>query len=177
MNNLYAKSGYAVCKIIADSINNKKVSKHLTSHHVRHIILKGCTTDKFYPSEIIRTSADVDIFVDKRDFESAKEALQELGFYFEKTNDNEEFHFKKDPRYYIEVHTTLEGFSDRQKKILLKLSDNAVKVSGERYELTDSDAYIYSMFHLYKHFVFSGVGVRMFLDNYLIEKNGNIDFT
>ena len=246
MNNLYAKSGYAVCKIIADSINNRsknyiqcdskvdfseridfikkhnlvsiwssvirkkghnaqddyekygesiddcnhhifrqmkfdsmreKVSKHLSSHHVRHIILKGCTTDKFYPSDVIRTSADVDIFVDKRDFESAKEALQELGFYFEKTHDNEEFHFKKDPRYYIEVHTTLEGFSDRQKKILLKLSDNAVKVSGERFELTDSDAYIYSMFHLYKHFVFSGVGVRMFLDNYLIEKNGNIDLS
>lgn len=246
MNNSYVKNGYAVCKIIADGINNKsenyiqcdfeddffkridfikkhnlvsiwssvisrkghkaqadyekygesfddckhhifrqmkfdsmreKVSGHLSSHKIRHIILKGCTTDEFYPSDIIRTSADVDIFVDKKDLKSAKNALQELGFYFEKTHDNEEFHFKKEPRYYIEVHTTLEGFSDRQKKLLLKLSDNAVKVSGERYKLTDSDAYIYSMFHLYKHFVFSGVGVRMFLDNYLIEKNADIDFS
>ena len=247
MNNLYVKNGYAVCKIIADSINHKennnyitcdtkddfsaridfikkhnlisiwssvinrkscdahkdyekygesiddcshhifrqmkfdsmreKVSKHLSSHHIRHIILKGCTTDKYYPSDVIRTSTDVDIFLHKKDFENAKTALEELGFYFEKTHDNKEFHFRKEPRYYIEVHTTLEGFSDRQIKILLKLSDNANQVCGDRFELTDSDAYIYSMFHLYKHFVFSGVGVRMFLDNYLMEKNGNIDFS
>ena len=71
----------------------------------------------------------------------------------------------------------MEGFSDKQIEILLSLCDNAVKIRGERYELTDSDAYIYSMFHLYKHFVYSGVGVRMFLDNYLIEKNGDIYFS
>ena len=244
MNNIYVKNGYAVCKIIADSINSgtdnyikcdtkedfsaridfikehnlvsiwssvichsdceahtdyekygesiddyelhifrqmkfdsmrEKVSNHLSSNCVRHIILKGYTTDKFYPSNIIRTSADIDIFVDKNDYEKAKTALEEFGFYFEKTYDNKEFHFKKEPRYYIEVHTSMEGFSDKQREILLKLSDNATKIQGERYELCDHDAYIYSMFHLYKHFVYSGVGVRMFLDNYLIEKNGNID--
>ena len=155
----------------------EKVSKHFSHYGIRHIVLKGCSTEKFYPKNVIRTSADIDIFVDKTDYARVKTALEELGFYFEKTYDEKTFHFKKEPRYYIEIHTWMEGFSNKQQELLLSLCDNAVKIDGERYELTDSDAYVYSMFHLYKHFVYSGVGVRMFLDNYLIERNGNIDFS
>ncbi|MBQ8539793.1 MAG: nucleotidyltransferase family protein, partial [Ruminococcus sp.] len=122
-------------------------------------------------------SNDIDIYVDKLQIKDAITAMLSEGFTVKSEDNNKgEYGLKKEPRYYVELHTNFEGFSKKQKEILLNFADNANKVSGERYELTDSDNYIYTLFHLYKHFVNSGVGVRMFLDVYLIKKNAGIDF-
>lgn len=152
-----------------------KISEKLSEKNIRHIVLKGSEIQKFYPSNIVRKSSDIDIYIDKKDVAVVDGIMRELGFLSGETND-ENYQYLKQPRYNVEFHTTLEGYSDNQKKILLKLSENAVHVKGTRYVLSDSDAYIHALFHLFKHFVYSGVGVRMFLDLYLISKNACIDF-
>ena len=166
---------YAIFKQISYDLMSERISKRFTENKIKHIILKGSQLKKFYPKNVIRTSNDIDIYVDKCQVEKANEVMLSEGFSFESNHKNEEFAYKKEPRYYVELHTNLEGFSDKQKEILLSFTNNALKADGERYELTDSDCYIYTLFHLYKHFVNSGVGVRMFFDIYLIKKNGNID--
>lgn len=167
----------AIFKQINYDYMSDLISKRFSESNIKHIFLKGSQLQKFYPKNVIRTSNDIDIYVDKAQIKDAITAMLSEGFTV-KSEDNKkgEYGLKKEPRYYVELHTNLEGFSDKQKKILLKFTDNAQKVGNKQYELTDSDCYIYTLFHLYKHFVNSGVGVRMFLDVYLIKKNGNIDF-
>lgn len=168
---------HAIFKQISYDLLSEQLSKRFSENKIRHIFLKGSQLQKFYPKNVIRTSNDIDIYVSEVQFELAKKAMLAENFTIKSENKNKgEFGFSKEPRYYVELHTNLEGYSDKQKAILLKLADNAENIKGEQYALTDSDCYIYTLFHLYKHFVNSGVGVRMFLDVYLIKNNGNIDF-
>lgn len=173
-NFLSTKDG--IFKQMKYDILSDSISKKLSENKIKHIILKGSQIQKYYPKNTIRTSTDIDVYVDKSQLEIADSVMLSQGFSFESKHSDYEFGYKKEPRYYVELHTNLEGFSDKQKEILLGFTANANKVCGERYELTDSDCYIYTLFHLYKHFVRSGVGVRMFLDIYLIKKNADIDF-
>ena len=166
----------AVYKQLKYDLMSDSISDALSESDIRHIVLKGTEFKKYYPENMVRTSNDIDIYVDKQDLESAGKVLKDNGFVYDKTYNDTEFSYKKEPRYYIELHANLEGFSERQKEILTIFTDNALNVSKKRYSLSDNDFYIYSLFHLYKHFVLSGVGVRMFLDVYMIRKNTPLDF-
>lgn len=152
-----------------------KISEELSQKKIKHIILKGKEIQRFYPQNIIRNSTDIDIYVNKNDISSAVAVMERLGFSFGRRFKEDEYKFIKEPRYNVEIHISLEGFNNKQKKILLSLCENALPVDKFRYRLTDSDCYIYTLFHLYKHFINSGVGVRMFLDLYLIKKHAVID--
>lgn len=175
----YQKLSKAVNKAVFRQIKNDlmsdDISNKLSERGVRNLVLKGTQLSRFYPENIVRTSNDIDIHIDKKDLKIADKVLSDNGFVFDGTFDNKEFSYKKEPRYYLELHTTMEGFNKQQKKILKSLSDNAVNTNSKKYVLTDNDCYIYTLFHLYKHFVLSGVGVRMFLDIYLIQMNTKID--
>lgn len=159
------------CDMMSDNI-----SKSLSENSVRHIVLKGTEFKRFYPDNMVRTSSDIDVYVSPGDEKNADKVLGDMGFVFDGAYDNVEFSYKKEPRYYVELHTDMEGFSAKQKSILQALTDNASRVCCEKYSLNDNDFYIYSLFHLYKHFVSSGAGVKMFLDIYLIRKKGALDY-
>lgn len=152
-----------------------KLSGLLSENNVRHIVLKGASLSKFYPENIVRTSSDIDIHIKKEDKNTADRILRDIGFTCCGTHDGHQFAYKMDTQYYVELHTNLEGYNKLQRKVLLSLASNAEKTAGMCCELTINDGYIYSLFHLYKHFVTSGVGVRMFLDLYLIRKNAVLD--
>ena len=154
----------------------EKISAEFSKKKIRHMVLKGSELGRFYPDYILRTSSDIDFFVDKKNIKDACDILEKAEFTPGNINEKSEYQYFKQPRYNIELHTILEGFSKKQKRTLLSLADNANKVKDYRYRLTDSDCYIQTLFHLYKHFVLSGVGVRMFLDVYVLSKNAKIDF-
>lgn len=166
----------AVFKQLKYDLMSDNISNLLSTNKVKHLILKGTELKKYYPENIVRTSNDIDIYVRKNEIKNACRVLTEDGFVYENTGDGNNFIFKKEPRYYIELHTGLEGFNKYQESILTGLADKAINVSATRYALSDDDCYIYCLFHLYKHFVLSGAGVRMFLDTYLIRKNAALDF-
>lgn len=153
-----------------------KISNKFCEKQVPHIVLKGKEFQRFYPNSIVRNSSDIDFYIDEKYVETATNILTDFGFTHEKTNNNNEFEFTKEPVYNVELHTTIGGFSEKQKKLLSSLYHSTNVSDSYRHSLTDTAFYIHAMFHLYKHFVLSGVGVRLFLDLYLTEKNGNIDY-
>ena len=173
-----------ICKIVNKSafkqlkcdLMSDNISQSFSKAGIKHIVLKGTEYKKFYPDNIVRISNDIDIYIQMNYLETAEKVLNEKGFVFDISYDNKEFQYKKEPRYSVELHTAMDGFNVNQESILLSLANNAEKVSGNRYSLNNNDFYIFSLFHLYKHFVQSGAGVRMFLDVFLIKKNGNLDF-
>ena len=155
-----------------NDLMSDNISHQLQKNDVENIILKGSSYKKFYPENIVRTSTDIDIYVNQKDITKAGEVLNDNGFTFVKVYKNKEYSYKKEPRYYIELHTDMDGFNKTQKSLLNSLTDGC----SRRNTLTDNDSYIYALFHLYKHFVTSGAGVRMFLDIYLIKKNSKLNF-
>lgn len=171
---LFQKSNSAVFKQMKADILSERISKLFSTAKIRHIILKGTQLQQFYPENMIRTSNDIDIYISPSQSELACEILKTENFEFISLN-NEDIEFKKEPRYYFEIHTSMGGFTDKHKKILQKLADNAENVENFRFALNQSDCYIYTLYHLYKHFVISGAGVRMFLDMYMLEKADKLD--
>lgn len=141
---------------------------------IRHTILKGSHTRSFYPVNLPRTSADIDWQIDKADAARADTVLTENGWTL-KTAHRDERCYEKPPHSRLELRLSPEGFHDSQKRVVREMFEHAVAENDTRYHLTDSDAYVYAVLHLYKHFVFAGAGVRMFLDVYAIRTHGTLD--
>jgi hypothetical protein len=117
----------------------------------------------------MRSSNDIDLYVDPEDIVPATKILESPGFEYEKSNSNgQDFEFKQGGSY-VELHISIGGITKRQKSLF---ADMASKASCG---LSREDQYISSVFHLYKHFITAGAGVRMFLDVYCIGKAQNTD--
>lgn len=174
---LESKVNKAVFKQLKVELMSDTISEKLSNSDVNHLILKGTTLKKYYPKNIVRTSTDIDIYVDESDVALADVALKNLGFSFEQLYKESDYKYVKSPRYNVEVHTLMEGFTDTQKKVLKDLAESTFKTDEKAHRLSDNDTYIHLVFHLYKHFVNSGAGVRMLLDLYLMRKNADLDFS
>ena len=147
------------------------ISKLFCDHKINHILLKGKSIQKFYPEYIVRTSSDVDFYVPECFMDQATNLMFNEGFICDGGES-----FQKDSFYNIELHNDMGGLNKSQKQIMLSLCDKYSDSESFFSELTDSDIYVYAVNHLYKHFVLSGVGVRMFFDIYLMKKNAQLDF-
>ena len=52
-------------------IMRDKISADLSDKKIRHIILKGSEIERFYPDFVVRTTSDIDFYIDKRDIKDA----------------------------------------------------------------------------------------------------------
>lgn len=150
------------------------LSRRLSECGIRHIILKGSQLQRFYPANAVRSASDIDIYIDRKVQRDAAHVLQNDGFTVI-SQTKYDIGFQKPPRYHVELHLTMDGFTKKQQAILGALADNAQPIDGCRYALCDNDCYIYTLFHLYKHFVIAGAGVRMFLDCYMMKQSAQLD--
>ncbi len=171
---LIAQGRALAAKQIKMDILENELSRRFTEANIRHIVLKGSHTRSFYPNTLSRTSADIDWQISPADKNRADALLIADGWTL-KTADNDERCYEKAPRARLELHLTPEGFHASQKQQMQTMFNRAVAVDGLRCHLTDSDAYVYAVFHLYKHFVLAGAGVRMFLDVYMMKTRGVSD--
>ena len=147
----------------------EKICEEFKQKGISHVVLKGTETRRFYPEYLMRTSNDIDIYVDPDDIIAATKTLKSMGFEYVKLNSNgQDFEFKQGSSY-VELHISMGGITKHQKSFFAQMASKAsVRLSHE-------DQYICAVFHLYKHFITAGAGVRMFLDVYCIGKSQNID--
>lgn len=132
----------------------------LAAHGVQVLPLKGAALQAVYPDGWVRTTTDVDWYVLPAQYPLARKLLTDNGFTPIADHDGESA-FHKPPRHVIELHTTLGGFSEKQKDTLARLAAQSFTVN---------EHYVYAVFHLYKHFLYAGAGVRLFLDVYLLSR-------
>ena len=106
-----------------------------------------------------------------------KEIMERLGFalsgYYEASKT---YSYQKEPRYHIEIHCQLEDTDKPEKLAFLEtLLEHPTADKGSRLRFCDEDLYIHTLFHLYKHFLHSGAGVKMFLDIFVLSRVLQID--
>lgn len=144
-------------------------------HKIAFIPLKGSVIRTLYPESWMRTSSDIDILFHPEDLERAEKlAIEELGYKKGKESDHD--HSLHSPGgVHVELHFDLfeEGSVMRAKEALSDIWSESFPIEDGRSEYCLSDAvfYCYHIAHIAKHVRWAGIGMRPFLDLWLINNS------
>lgn len=161
------------------SYETEKLLRSFDRHGVKNIPLKGYFMKLEYPRPDYRSVSDVDILFDRNQLADVNAAFKELDYKFVQNSDNQ-YHYKKLPVMYIEMHASLVHEYEAYYPYLKNQLDNSSRRTGYdcSYQMSTEDYYIYMLVHNSNHFRIGGMGIRMALDTYLYFKNhkGEFDF-
>ena len=168
-------------KLIMQSENQLyEISNILSSFEQNRIDcmpLKGTLLKMMYPKPDMREMSDSDILIKKHQFEEINKTMTSLGFEF-KTESDHEYIYKKG-MVSVEFHTNLIPSYNRDMHAYYEnIWEKANKTSGKNYiyEMTPENNYIYNFVHMAKHYRDGGVGVKHFVDLWMVEqKGGSLD--
>lgn len=154
------------------AIEADRVFRTLEDNNIKFIKLKGIHIKEFYPAPYMRTFSDIDICLSEEGREKAKPIMHELGYQLEGVLD---FHdeYEKDNFYIYELHHPIvstdlfysEIFSDPFNK------SHPVSDSNLNFVLNNEYFYLHLFFHLHRHFVTRGCGIRLFVDLLVFQQN------
>ncbi len=144
--------------------------------------LKGSVLKDLYPRFGMREMADNDILFDKNRGADLREIMIGLGFSLENYDSGPHDTYHKKPVSNFEMHRTL--FSESMRKDLYRyyanVKDRLIRDEGKQYgyHFTDEDFYLYITAHEYKHYSYSGAGLRSLMDTYvyLTQKTLDMDY-
>lgn len=140
------------------------------------VVTKGIMCRRLYPHPDQRLSVDEDMLISEEEFPRLHAALLELGLKLVDpenfTDDSYEVSYKDDSRgLYIEVHKRFfepdsEAYGDCNEPFVGAVERARDVRVGRQFirTLAPTDHLLYLICHAYKHFLYSGVGVRQVAD-------------
>lgn len=152
----------------------KRIISELNDNQIPYVVFKGCVLAEMYPQPFFRKSGDMDLFVEEKDIQALSKIFSKLG-YENRTLPGEKgvVSFQsKIPFHRVELHISLwEGLegprtrildhmnlTNRQSRICLNACGMQVVTLG--YE----EHFIYLLYHMMKHFMADGMGIRFLID-------------
>lgn len=168
----FRKSLYYACAR-AETMEREwqEISRVLTERKIRHMALKGTVLRRYYPEPWMRTSSDIDVLVDRQNLNDATAALSEQLGYKSTYYSAYDVSLRAPSGVHVELHYKAieEASAPRVKELLDPLLDRGVPGTSE-YDrvLPDAWFYLYHMAHMAKHITSGGVGVRFFLDIWVL---------
>lgn len=135
---------------------------------IPYVLLKGSVIRDLYPEKWLRTCCDVDILVHEDDVDRAVELLeQNTDLRVEKRN----YHdiSMMNSQIHLELHFSIKENMDNIDALLSRVWDYA-KPTNESclYQLTPEYQIFHVIAHMSYHIVHGGIGVRPFLDLWLM---------
>ena len=153
----------------------KSVCETLDESKIPHMPLKGSVLRVLYPEPWMRTSCDIDIYVQESDLEAAAGAIVEKLGYRNEGKDSHDVLLVAPNDLPLELHYDLieDSVSSQYRKGLATIWKNAtpVRENGYTYKMTDEDFYFYHIAHTAKHFKRAGCGIRPFIDLWYLEQS------
>ncbi len=141
------------------------------------VIVKGIICRNIYPIPFVRTSTDEDFFVMHNEVDFFNDFLLDNGLFLDKKYDDihcvyELSYHKKDSPTYIELHTNLfdpeaKGYANLNKYFeqdIFQRTDRILIDDVYVRTLPHTEHMLFLIFHAYKHFIYSGVGIRPVCD-------------
>ncbi len=160
-----------------------KLYSELADEGITPLVVKGIVCRTTYEKPDYRASADEDLYIHEN-YEAFRDVMQSRGFSTDnadKSTANEECLCRNG--LVIEGHWKLFPSSQKQLGKLNELSERfwqrAVRITVEGTELLTlepTDHMIFLLLHAYKHFIFSGVGIRQMCDIAQWAKHYDIDW-
>ena len=144
--------------------------------------LKGSVLKDLYPRFGMREMADNDILFDKTRSADLREIMKNLGFTVEEYDNGPHDVYHKKPVSNFEMHRVLFSvvFWEDLHRYYADVKDRLIKDEGKQYgyHFTDEDFYLYITAHDYKHYSYTGSGLRSLMDTYvfLTQKTLNMKY-
>ncbi len=156
---------------------SEKLLNVFEKYKIKNLPLKGYFMKNEYPRTDFRSVCDLDILFDKAQIDSLKQAFASIGYEFLRY-DGSQYHFKKKPYMYIEMHETLVHDDNEHYEYLINQLEKAKLRTGYNYsyEMSIEDYYLFMLIHNSNHFRTGGMGVRMMLDTYVYHMNHKDEF-
>ena len=153
----------------------KHVRTGLDQAQVPYILLKGSVLRHLYPSPNLRTSCDIDVLVQEKDLDKAVEIMETFaGFH----TLHKAYHdiSMVDNNTHLELHFSIKENSENIDRLLVKAWDYA-EPSGDgcRYQFTPEFQIFHVIAHMSYHFLHGGLGIRPFLDLWLLRNKTHFD--
>ena len=171
LKNDYLNGLYTYC-------NRKKIEKEifnaLKKENIQFFLFKGTRIAEYYPVKALRSMSDSDIMVHAEDLERAGKVLEDLGFDKQSGGDIEWVYLKD--KYQLELHCHLlyeVDFLNSEKSINLMEKCWGYVHSNE---LDWNFHFIYLILHIKKHILYSGIGIRQFLDLAIIQYQTELNY-
>lgn len=140
-------------------------------NEIPFIFVKGTHIRNLYPVKELRTSGDIDVYVNESDYAKAKKLLadkEDMKIDAENASICE-FACGKEK---IELHSTF----DYDHEYFSNIFEHTRKVSDLEYELSLEEHLLFVIMHIAKHMRSYGAGVRMFMDvDVLVRSIDNFD--
>ena len=162
-------------RMIALGAQRNILFSKLSESKIKHMPLKGLILKDYYPKESMRQMSDNDILIDETKRAEAAGIMNALGYKpFDTTQNSDDFF--KEPYYTFELHRSLFDAEAEYSPGFENIWQNAIKDDNNEYlyHMNKNDVYVYSVCHMYKHYIKFCCGLRFLVDNYLfLEKEEN----
>ena len=138
--------------------------------------LKGAVLKDVYPKIGMREFGDYDILFDASREDEASAVMEAQGFLSKPSGSHYHKVYRKRPYLVFEMHKAL--FSNlHDEKLFTYYRNIQPRLIGDGCEkrFTREDMYLYLIAHEYKHYYFSGTGLRSLLDTYVYIKTQKPD--
>ena len=157
----------------------ERICEVLEEAKVPYMPLKGSVLRAFYPQPWMRTSCDIDIYVQKCDLERAATVIVEKLNYHNERKTLHDIQMFSESGVHLELHYDLieNDVLPAVNKVLMTLWDTTLPVKEGAYgrKMTEELFYFYHIAHTAKHFVHGGCGIRPFIDFWIIENKVALD--
>ena len=153
----------------------KEIERTLNQEHIAFIPLKGAVLRNLYPHSWMRTSSDLDVLVHAYDLEHAIRAIENYtGFRAQKKGYHDVSMLSE--VYHLDLHFSLKENSEKLDPLLQKVWDyaRADNVSFMN-TLTPEYQIFHVISHMSHHFVRGGLGIRPFIDLWLLQHKTQYD--
>ncbi len=149
----------------------------LDESKIRYMPLKGSVIRKYYPKPELRTSCDIDIFVDEADLDRASAILTDSLSYSFDVRTPHDVAFFSESNTHVELHFDLIENDERVRAVLSRVWEESIPDgdSAHRVVMTNEMFLVYHVAHMAKHFSSGGCGVRPFLDLWILKNKMGYD--
>lgn len=162
---LMLKNAY---KYIKRNEELNSITRALDNDGIPYIPLKGAVLKQLYPEPELRTSSDIDVLVREKDLDNAVKAVETTtDFKFESRNYHDVQ--MRVPGTVLEMHFSIKENMANIDKLLSRAWDFAKSTgSGARCAFTPEFQIFHVIAHMSYHMVHGGLGIRPFLDLWLL---------
>lgn len=155
----------------------EQICKTIEEAKIPFIPLKGSVIRKYYPEPWMRTSCDIDILVKEKDADNAAEYLQtQLQYGVDRKGQHDVSMFTAS-NVHVELHFKLLDSDFKQVKDLIDVwnGDEISLLSDSEYQMSKELFLLYHIYHMAKHFVHGGCGIKPFIDLWIIKNKVGFD--
>ena len=162
-----------------ESINYElgNIKEILSENEIPFIPLKGSVIREYYPEPWMRTSCDIDILVKEADADKASKVLTEHLQYKINEKGQHDISLFSPSNIHVELHFKLMDIEFKQVSVLRDIWNGGeiTPISGYEYRMSNELFLLYHIYHMAKHFIHGGCGIKPFIDLWVIKNKVGFD--